>query len=161
MIQLVHQFLNAGNNGANGRHQNITKTDCQFFQLGLQDGHLSGKVILHDSCHFFGRAIVAIYCIGTGVNGIGQFFKVRRGTVDDRQHTGHCLFAKQRGNRLCLFCLRKSAQFLTKLFHEFPQRIHLAGTIRQRNAVLFHSRCYRACRLCQIGDSGTQCCTSL
>ena len=95
MIQLVHQFLNAGNNGANGGHQDIRKGNRQFFQLGLQDGHLSGKVILHDRCHFFGRAIIAVYCIGTGVNGIGQLFKVRRGAIDDRQHTGHGLFAKQ------------------------------------------------------------------
>ena len=95
MIQLVHQFLNTGNNGANGRHQDVRKGNRQLFQLGLQDGYLSGKVILHDRRHFFGRAIVAVYCIRTGVNGIGQLFKVRWGTVDDRQHTGHGLFAKQ------------------------------------------------------------------
>ena len=42
-----------------------------------------------------------------GYNGTTE--KIRRGTVDDRQHTGHGLFAKQRCGCLCLFCLRKTA----------------------------------------------------
>ena len=119
--------------------------NAQPLQRGFRDGHGTLEVVLHGVCHRLRRTVGILY-------GFGQCVEILIACIDDRKQAGHAFLPGDRSRILRLLVFRETFEALAHIEHDFAEGLHVALTIRQRYAEVFHRGFHFVGRLCKARE---------
>ena len=136
------------------RHENLAEADGELFQLGLQYGQLTRKVVLHGGRHFLRLAVA-------GIDGGGQVGEILIRGIDNSKPARHGVLAEDRGSSRGLLGLGEPGHLLAQRDHGRAQIDGPVVICHKGNVVLVHIRLHLLGGLGKVGQTGSKRCTGL